>query len=144
MKKCVFCSLPEIQDRKVAENNLALAFLANMPIVEGHTLVIPKRCVARYEDLTSEEKSAIENLRKLLVENLKNNFGTEGFNFAWNDGEAAGQSVLHFHLHILPRKKGDSGIYEYEPRKFLYQTSNNREVSLEEKLQKLAKKLKIN
>jgi diadenosine tetraphosphate (Ap4A) HIT family hydrolase len=128
----------------VAENNLALAFLTNTPIVEGHTLVIPKRCTAKYESLTVEEKSAIEDLRKLFIKNLKEKFGAEGFNFAWNDGETAGQSVLHFHLHVLPRKRGDSGIYKYEPRKFLYQTIANRETTPEKGLQKLAQKFKIN
>lgn len=62
----------------------------------------------------------------------------EGFNFAWNMGEEAGQSVPHFHLHVVPRKPGDTGILEYEPRKFLYRPGS-RAVSPEEELQALAR-----
>jgi diadenosine tetraphosphate (Ap4A) HIT family hydrolase len=51
---------------------------------------------------------------------LKKSFDADGFNVAWNEGVSAGQTVDHLHIHIVPRKAGDAGIYEYEPRKFLY------------------------
>jgi len=51
---------------------------------------------------------------------LKKALVAEGFNFAWNEGAVAGQTVPHFNLHIVPRTTGDSGIWEYEPREFLY------------------------
>lgn len=120
MKECVFCTLPEIKERQIVENDLAWAFLTNIPITPGHTLVVPKRCVAKYEDLTNEERVAIEDLRMKIVKALTKLYGAEGFNIAWNVNKMAGQSVPHFHLHIVPRKEGDEGIYEYEPRKFLY------------------------
>jgi len=135
---CPYCTLPEIKDRKIVENDLAWAFLGNMPIVPGHTLVIPKRCVAKYEDLTKKEKEAIEELRTKIVGSLRKTFGAQGFNFAWNDEKLAGQSVPHFHLHIIPRKEGDAGIYEYEPRKFLYRPGE-RETSTEEELKEVSK-----
>jgi histidine triad (HIT) family protein len=125
--------LPEIQARRVTENKLAVAFPTNIPITPGHMLIIPKRCVARYEDLTSDEKNAIEELRMKIVGALKKVFGAEGFNFAWNDGKLAGQSIPHFHLHIIQRKHGDTGILEYEPRKFIYRPGE-RETSPEEEL----------
>lgn len=133
MKNCVYCTLPEIQARKIIENDLAVAFPTNIPITPGHTLVIPKRCVARYEDLTDDEKEAIEDMRIRITRALKKLFGAEGFNFAWNDGKMAGQSVPHFHLHIVQRKTGDAGIYGYEPRKFIYRPGE-RETSPEEEL----------
>jgi histidine triad (HIT) family protein len=133
MKPCVYCTLPEIKDRKIVGNELAWAFPTNIPITPGHVLVIPTRCVARYEDLTSDERNAMEELRQKLVGALKIVVGAEGFNFAWNDGKLAGQSVPHFHLHIVPRKTGDTGIYEYEPRKFLYRPGE-RETSPEQEL----------
>ncbi len=120
MKECVFCTLPEIKERQIVENDLAWAFLTNIPITPGHTLVVPKRCVGKYEDLIPEEKLAIEDLRMKIVKALTKLYGAEGFNIAWNVNKMAGQSVPHFHLHIVPRKEGDEGIYEYEPRKFLY------------------------
>ena len=120
MKTCVYCTLPEIRERTIAENDLAIAFPTNIPITPGHTLIIPKRCVAKYEELTKDEKNAIEELRIKIVDALKSAFGAEGFNFAWNDGKIAGQSVPHFHLHIVQRKEGDTGVFQYEPRKFIY------------------------
>ncbi|MDO8564809.1 MAG: HIT domain-containing protein [bacterium] len=138
--KCVYCETPEIVARTIVTNKVAFAFPTNIPIVPGHTLVCPKRCVRRYEDLSTEEKEAIEELRVKICGALKTVLGAEGFNFAWNDGESAGQSVSHFHLHILPRREGDTGIYEYEPRKFLYRTGS-REPSPEAELQRVSERI---
>ncbi len=137
----VFTELPQIKERIYLENQLAFACLGNMPITVGHTLIIPKREVLRYEDLTQEEKDAIEEMRLSSVSKLKEIFGYTGFNFAWNDGKIAGQSVPHFHLHIVGRKEGDTAILEYEPRKFLYRPGS-REDSPEEELQEVCKLLK--
>ncbi len=130
---CAFCELDTIKKREITGDNLAWAFPTNIPIVPGHILVAPRRCVACYEDLTAEEIIAIENLRVKICNALKKAFDAEGFNFAWNDGKIAGQPVPHIHLHILPRKDGDTGITEYEPRKFLYRPGS-REDSPENEL----------
>lgn len=141
MEDCVFCTSPEIKLRqKVVENNLALAFPTNIPITPGHTLVIPKRCVSSYGDLTTEEQLAIEELRMKVTGALQRLGWAEGFNFAWNDGKVAGQAVPHFHLHIVPRKQGDTGIHEYDPRKFLYRPGS-REISPDAELQAVAKEI---
>lgn len=131
---CAFCENAAIRDRKIVENELAWAFPTNMPIVPGHILVVPKRCAATFTELNTTEREAIFALRDSLASALKVAFRAEGFNCAWNEGQLAGQSVPHFHLHILPRKTGDTGIYEYEPRKFLYRTGADRAVSAEEEL----------
>jgi len=65
------------------------------------------------------------DLRSKLGKAMTKVFEAEGFNYAWNEGEVAGQFVPHLHLHMLPRKKGDKGIYKYEPRKFLYRTGTS-------------------
>ena len=119
-KPCVYCTLPEIKAREIVGNELAWVFPTNIPIVPGHVLIAPRRCVAKMEDMTSAEREAIEALRVKMTSVLVKTFGATGFNFAWNEGKLAGQSVPHFHLHVLPRKEGDTGITEYEPRKFLY------------------------
>jgi diadenosine tetraphosphate (Ap4A) HIT family hydrolase len=137
----VFIELPQIKERTYLENEFAFAFLTNIPITVGHTLVIPKREVLKYEDLTQEEKNAIEMLRVQVLKKLKEVFDYAGFNFAWNDGKIAGQSVPHFHLHIVGRKDGDTGILEYEPRQFLYRPGS-REDSPEEELQAVCNLLK--
>src|SRR3989344_5052983 len=101
--KCVYCETPAIAARTITQNKFAFAFLTNIPIVPGHALVCPKRCVPRYEDLNPEEQEAVEELRVRICGALSKAFDAEGFNFAWNEGETAGQSVPHFHLHIVPR-----------------------------------------
>lgn len=140
-KQCVFCERPEIKERAIIQNNLAFSFPTNIPIVPGHILIVPNRCVANSGDLTHEEILAIFDLRKQLNKALIQAFDAEGFNYAWNEGESAGQAVPHFHLHMLPRKKGDKGIDEYEPRKFLYRPGS-REVSPESELQSVTELIK--
>ena len=93
----------------------------------------PIRCVAKFDEMSADEISAIFELRVKILPVLKKLFGAEGFHFAWNEGKVAGQSVPHFHLHIVPRKAGDEGVTEYEPRKFLYRPGN-REASPEAEL----------
>ncbi len=141
--KCIFCEEPKIKDRQIIENEYAWSFPTNIPITPGHTLIAPKRCVSKYEDLVLDEKNAIEDLRVKICNSLKKTFGAEGFNFAWNDGSECGQSIPHFHLHIVPRKKGDTGIYKYEPREFLYRTGD-REASPEEEIKKVAEIIRDN
>jgi len=140
-KKCVYCDLPEIRAREIARNKFAWVFPTNIPIVPGHMLIAPIRCAATFDDLTPAEVTAIFDLRKKMKKALTKAFGAQGFNYAWNEGELAGQNVPHFHLHMLPRKVGDTGITKYEPRKFLYRPGS-REPSPEKELQAVATLLK--
>jgi histidine triad (HIT) family protein len=117
---CPFCTDPEVKNRTIIENDLAFAFPTITPIVPGHILICPKRHIQYIEDSTPEEREAIEELRHKIKKALKSVFQAEGFNYAWNEEKIGGQSVPHFHLHIVPRKAGDVGVYEYEPREFLY------------------------
>lgn len=92
-EKCVYCTLPEIKERTIIDNKLAWCFPTNIPIVPGHVLICPKRCVEKLEDLTQEELKAILELRLKLKQALIEVFGAEGFNYAWNEGKIAGQAV---------------------------------------------------
>ncbi len=143
MNSCVYCTKQEIKDREITGNDLAWVFPTNIPIVPGHILIAPRRCVSKYEDLTKEEKDSIENLRLRMLKVLTKTFYAEGFNYAWNENPIAGQSVPHFHLHVLPRKEEDGGITEYEPRKFLYRPGS-RETTPENELIEICKILKEN
>lgn len=143
MSKCIFCSLPEIKSREIARNKYAWVFPTNIPIVPGHLLIAPIRCVTTFDELSPEEVKAIFNLRKKMAKVLKKAFGAQGFNYAWNEGKLAGQNIPHFHLHMLPRTKGDTGIVKYEPRKFLYRPGN-REPSPEKELLKVVEVIKKN
>ncbi len=115
---CDFCDLPEVQDRVFLETDLVKAFPTHTPVVPGHVLIVPKRHIPGEADLTADEREAISRTIRTLRGVLADLFGAEGFNFAWNEG--VGQSEPHLHLHMLPRKEGDTGITQYEPRQFLY------------------------
>ena len=104
-------------------------------------MIAPVHCVSFFDDLTNEEVKALFSMQKRIAGALRKSFGAEGFHFAWNEGAVAGQSVPHFHLHIVPRKKGDAGIIKYEPRKFLYRPGS-REPSPEKELQAIAQHIK--
>jgi len=105
MKSCVFCQRDNLEI--VFENELALAFHDARPVSRGHMLVIPKRHIKNYFDATSEEHTAMINLVYLVKESLQEKYSPDGYNIGSNVGHSAGQTVFHFHLHIIPRYSGD-------------------------------------
>ncbi len=111
---------PEISNRIIAENEYAFSFLNKMPITPGHTLICPKRHIVYSNELSTEEWRDVFSLKTYVCNILRKELKAEGFNFAWNETLIAGQTIPHFHLHVVPRKDGDCGITEYEPRVFLY------------------------
>lgn len=102
---CFFCSRPETEI--LAENDLAIAFLDKFPSNEGHTLIVPKRHVAGLFEATDEEMAGIWELLKEVKEKIDEQFAPDGYNVGVNVGEAAGQTVFHLHIHVIPRYKGD-------------------------------------
>ena len=103
---CRFCdlSLHTLMDT----NEYAASFLDAYPVVEFHTLFIPRRHVLTYFDLTKEEHASIFDLVQMQRKRiLDQDPAIEGFNVGWNCGAAAGQSVFHAHCHLIPRKKGE-------------------------------------
>lgn len=127
--------------RKVAENAHAFAFLSQMPILPGHTLICPKQSIAMSEGLSLEIWSDLLNLKEVVCDKLKRVLHAKGFNFAWNEGAVAGQTVPHFHLHVVPRKENDLSITQYEPRVFLYRPGSRAD-SPKEELITLSKELR--
>ena len=106
MKECIFCNLDE--SRVEIENNLALSFKDLYPVTKGHSLVIPKRHVQSFFDLEKDEKKAILELLELQKEKLTSQDKLiTGFNIGINDGIDSGQTVMHCHVHLIPRRKGD-------------------------------------
>jgi histidine triad (HIT) family protein len=125
--KCEFCNEKEFENRTVFENKTVRAFLTKTPIVPGHTLIIPKRHAETIFDLTDLELANLFAVTKKITNALTASCGAKGFHYALNQGKFAGQTVPHMHLHIVPRKEGDSGIVDYEPRKFLYRPDSRAE-----------------
>ncbi len=139
---CPFCSNKEVKERIIIENDLAFAFPTNTPIVQGHILICPKRHIQYYEDATMEEKNSIEELRIKIRKALIKALSAQGFNWAWNEEKIGGQSVPHFHLHVVPRKEGDQGVYQYEPREFLYRPSPRTLITPNNELMKIVRQIK--
>lgn len=104
MSSCPFC---EPGDRVVARNELALAITDRQPASPGHTLIVPKRHCTSYFDLSPEEASACHSLLREQRDRLRQEHQPDGFNVGVNDGTAAGQTVEHAHVHLIPRYAGD-------------------------------------
>ena len=103
---CIFCEMPS--ERVIAENELAYAILDAFPVTEGHTLIIPKRHVSDFFSLYQPERNAMQRLLEEQRQNILNADSTvTGFNIGNNVGEDAGQTVMHCHTHLIPRRRGD-------------------------------------
>ena len=102
---CLFCTLNTA--RIIFANELAAVIRDSFPVSPGHTLVIPKRHVGSFFDVTSEEREAMLALLDDAKTALDEEFHPDGYNVGINDGEAAGQTVPHLHLHLIPRYAGD-------------------------------------
>ena len=101
---CIFCA----PKREIlAENALALAFFDSYPVSRGHALVVPRRHAINLFDLSDAEYADCFRLVLPLKDLLLARFAPDGFNVGANCGEAAGQSVWHAHIHVIPRYKGD-------------------------------------
>jgi len=88
-------------------DGFALAFRDAYPVSPGHTLVIPVRHVASFFDITSDERTAMFALLEAAKQQLHAEFSPAGYNIGINDGAAAGQTVGHLHIHLIPRYPGD-------------------------------------
>lgn len=102
---CPFCDTSNLALCGETEN--LLAFRDKFPVSPGHTLVVPKRHVASFFEMSQNEKNEVFQLIEVLKAELDEEFGPDGYNVGWNDGASAGQTVFHFHLHIIPRFDGD-------------------------------------
>ena len=102
-QKCIFCVNPDF----VIENELAFAHYDSYPVNPGHCLIIPRRHVAEYFQATAEEKTAVWALVDEMKTIIDKEYRPDGYNVGINVGEAAGQSIPHLHIHMIPRYKGD-------------------------------------
>ena len=96
--QCIFCNLSS--ERIIAENELCLAIRDGFPVSEGHTLIIPKRHVADYFDLTPNEIAAMQTMMKEIKCQLANELHPDGYNIGINVNAAAGQTVFHVHIAV--------------------------------------------
>lgn len=116
---------------------LVFAFPTYIPLTPSHMLICPIRCVRTIGKLTDKELLALFALREKITAALRHSFGARGFNYAWNEDKVAGQDIPHLHLHVVPRKAGDTGITRYKPCSFLYRPGP-RAPSPEEELRRVS------
>jgi len=102
---CPFCNISA--DEIVLKNDLCFARYDKYPVNNGHLLLISYRHFSTYFNATHEEKLALIDLIDKAKKFLSENFTPDGFNIGINSGEPAGQTVMHFHCHVIPRYKGD-------------------------------------
>lgn len=110
MADCIFCKIGQgqIPCNKVYEDEVVLAFLDTNPASRGHTLVIPK---AHFQDLTRTPKDVVAHVfqvAQLIAQACQAQLGATGVNVLTNVGRSAGQSVFHFHVHVVPRYQDDT------------------------------------
>jgi len=100
---CPFCSTTEI----ILSNDLAFAIYDRFPVSEGHMLIIPRRHMEDLWSSTSKERQALGDLLEECKKHLDKMFAPAGYNIGINCGEAAGQTIFHLHIHLIPRYIGD-------------------------------------
>ena len=114
MEDCIFCKIieGEVPSHKVYEDENTLAFLDTNPTSKGHTLIVPKKHVE-----TIDQASDMDYMWNTLVkvsQAVEKAFDPEGLNISQNNGEVAGQEVMHMHFHITPRYTGDEIEVNYK------------------------------
>lgn len=120
-----FCKiLSDRKDEIVLENDLAFAVYDIAPVSKGHLLIVPKRHVETYFDASRDEINACLNLMERAKVMLDKQFQPDGYNIGINVGAVAGQTVMHLHIHLIPRYEGDQkdprgGIRSVIPEKKL-------------------------
>lgn len=102
---CPFCTLPAT--RIVQQNEHAVWVMDGFPVSPGHSLVIPKRHVGSFFEVSAEERLALLELLDQAKQSVQAQSHLDGFNIGINDGPAAGQTVPHLHIHLIPRYRGD-------------------------------------
>lgn len=105
MPNCLFCTIP--QDRIIDSNEFGVAIRDGYPVSLGHTLIIPKRHIGSWFSISNDERLGLENLLCRAKDALQQEFNPDAYNIGINDGPAAGQTVPHLHVHLIPRYKGD-------------------------------------
>ncbi len=108
---CIFCKIVkgEVKALKVYEDEKVLAFLDINPCSKGHTLIIPKRHYESLMDMEKEEVGYLFGIANEIGKKAVKSLGAKGYNLGVNVGKAAGQEIMHVHLHVIPRYENDGG-----------------------------------
>lgn len=134
MSECIFCKIIEgdIPSYSIYEDELFKVILDRFPASVGHCLIIPKAHYENVFDMPEELLNKVYGIAQKIAKLLKEVLGCEGINMVQNNGVVAGQSVMHFHMHLIPRSQGD---------KLVLNNTSHPDTTLEQ-LMEIAQKLK--
>lgn len=120
MSECIFCKIiaKEIPATVVYEDEDVLAFMDIGPIIEGHTLVIPKKHYDPVTETSDEIVARLHVVAKKIAAAQMNGLGADGVNIMQNNGAASGQVVPHIHVHVIPRYNEDGHHWNWNPKKY--------------------------
>jgi diadenosine tetraphosphate (Ap4A) HIT family hydrolase len=103
---CLFCTTKE--EEIIEENEFAYATFDSYPVSSKHCLIVPKRHIKDYFELNENEVTGCDQLIKIIKNQIEKDDKTvKGFNIGVNSGKVAGQSIMHCHIHLIPRREGD-------------------------------------
>ncbi len=108
VKPCVFCNPSVLQRQTFYEDDLVLALYTHKPIFPGHCLIVPKRCINRFEELTDQEIVQIKRVTEKVDQAVQRVFNTCSYLILQKNGVEVGQTEPHVHFHYIPREEGDS------------------------------------
>lgn len=116
-QNCIFCKIAggDIPSTTVYEDGVCRVILDLSPAAKGHALILPKEHAADLFALSDETAQHVILVAKKVGSAMKKALSCDGLNLVQNNGEAAGQTVMHFHLHLIPRWKGDGAMVQWEP-----------------------------
>ncbi|PKM93559.1 MAG: HIT family protein [Firmicutes bacterium HGW-Firmicutes-1] len=126
-QKCVFCSIVsgEIPSATIYENSEFKVILDVFPSGVGHTLIFPKEHFENIYDLDAETARKLFAFVTMVARALKKVLNCDGMNILQNNGEIAGQTVFHFHMHLIPRFAGDGLKFNWPTKKFTQEEMDN-------------------
>lgn len=102
------CSFCNIYDQQIIfQDEFVMSFRDSFPISRGHSLIIPKRHISSFFELNDYEHNALLYALRAVQEELHEEYAPDGYNIGINDGLAAGQTIMHLHIHLIPRYTGD-------------------------------------
>ena len=115
---CIFCKIAngEIPSKPLYEDDKFRVILDLGPASKGHALILPKEHYADLYELPEETAGEVMKLAKKMTEQMTQRLGCEGFNLVQNNGELAGQTVFHFHMHLIPRYRDDGQKIGWKPQ----------------------------
>ncbi len=124
--KCIFCDIASgKEDAEILYDNVGIiSFLDIRPVNYGHALVVPKQHFENFTSLPESELKKLIHTTQFLSEKIVSSLNADGFNIIVNNGAAAGQTIFHFHFHIIPRFKND---FNFKPKFKAYENNNMKE-----------------